>query len=181
VFESEEMDTNLAGLVDNLSNELNLVVSEVLKEKIEQVSQHIIALRDQSGDNESGGNESSGNDELNTTVDGEYVEEGVTFDTTVEKESFLKTPDNMTRSKGINAGVKVNLCKIKYACDLNFALIFDEYLAKCIREKICDNTTIKNVKLEFLNIIKAVDSEEMMINIGDTIEIIKSKMEKLKE
>jgi len=69
--ESEEMDTNLAGLVDNLSNELNLVVSEVLKEKIEQVSQHIIALRDQSGLNESGGNESGGNDDLNTTEDGE--------------------------------------------------------------------------------------------------------------
>ena len=40
----------------------------------------------------------------------------------------------MTRGTGMNPTVGVNLFKLKYACDLNFALIFDEYLAKCVNK-----------------------------------------------
>ena len=93
----------------------------------------------------------------------------------------MKTPDNMSRSAGISPEVKVSLCQLKYACDLNFALVFDEFISKCIKETKCDPMAIKSMKVEFLNIIKSIDSEEMLIRPGDNLEIIRSKLEKSAE
>jgi len=87
----------------------------------------------------------------------------------------------MARSTGLSPDVASNMFKLKYACDLNFALMFDEFMAKCTREKKCDPVAIKGMKLEFINIVKALDSEEYKILPGDTHHVISFKLGKLKE
>lgn len=59
--------------------------------------------------------------------------------------------------------------------------MFDEYMAKCVQKGKCDRGVIKGIKVDYLNLIKALDSEEMSIKPGDTADIIKFKLAKMEE
>jgi len=54
-------------------------------------------------------------------------------------------------------------------------------LAKCVQKGKCDRGVIKGIKIDFLNLIKALDSEEMSIKPGDTADIIKFKLAKTED
>jgi hypothetical protein len=59
--------------------------------------------------------------------------------------------------------------------------MFDEYMAKCVQKGKCDRSVIKGIRVDFLNLIKDLDSEEMSIKPGDTTDIIKFKLAKMEE
>ena len=127
-----------AELVNAMANEINASMNDVIKEKVEAVGD---ALMQTVGPPDSAA-ESDGSDPA------ELMAEVQEFDLTNEKDSYLSCPTNMTRSTGINPAVSISLFRTKFACDINFALICDEYLAKCVSKKVCDAATIKGLKLD---------------------------------
>jgi hypothetical protein len=92
------------------------VFDDVIKEKIEAVSTSILLKFPPEANSEGeGGAAGAGSAEEagGAAEEGEYVEEDLGLDSSVEKDSYLKTPDNMERSAGISPDVNVKLFKVK--------------------------------------------------------------------
>lgn len=96
--ETAQESENIANLTNEMANEMNMIIADILKEKVEKVGALIL--------NKLGAG--SGEEE-----DGVNLDEGMEFDTMVEKDNYLKTPDNMTRSAGITPEVNQGVFRLK--------------------------------------------------------------------
>lgn len=164
----QTLESNLEELVKEMKSKTNMLISDViypqLKKTCEFVKDKIMT-----------------GSEVNSTDDDALQKDATEWDLTVEKESFMACPDNMRRSASINPLGGETIFKLKYACDLNFALVFDEFLAETVKKGLCDKAKIKNKRLEYLNLIKYHDEKENTIEPGETLEEIGFKLEKLQE
>jgi len=141
--QANELQESLDALVSEMAGAFNNLAGDVVKEKLEKAMAKITAADPTaaveggskpgvagSSDPEAGagGSDPEAGDGSDPEVTGKnvYVEDGREFDLNNEKDSFLAVPENLERSKGVTPSTGVSLFKVKYACDLNFALVFDE-------------------------------------------------------
>lgn len=201
--QATELQESLDALVSEMAGAINNLAADIIKEKLEKAMAKIIAANpsaaaagaaaavaaatadgsqpDADADSNADADGASADSQPEVTGKNVYIEDGREFDLCNEKDSFLAVPENLGRSKGVTPATGIALFKIKYACDLNFALVFDEYLAQCISKELCDNKVIKGIRAEYLNIIKALDSDEYKLLPTDSLSEIKFKVEHIRE
>lgn len=102
--ETAQESENIANLTNDMANEMNAIIADILKEKVEKVGALILNKL---------GPEASAGEGAGAGEDGVNLDEGMEFDTMVEKDNYLKTPDNMTRSAGITPEVNQGVFRLK--------------------------------------------------------------------
>jgi len=141
--DASALENQNAELVNAMAGEINALIGDKVKENLEACGNKLLQLVGPIDGAGGAGGEGAG-----AGGDGSLTDEGLNLNLTNERDSYLSCPENMTRSAGITPLVGVLLFKTKFACDINFALIIDEYMAKAISKGVLDPNVVKGLKLD---------------------------------